>query len=222
MSIIFQWLLTLLFPPRCVFCLNPMEIESLMPCSRCRDQLSWTQGSGETQHGRSFSRCVSAAWYEGLIRQSVLRFKFSRHPDYAKAYAPYLAEIIQAKLPNRFDLITWIPVSQETLARRGYDQARLLAEETALLLNKPLASTLVKVRTNAPQSSLSGLHNRRDNVADIFALSPEAPLLRGLRVLLMDDIITTGATLEEGARVLLRAGAIEVPAATFCRTRPPS
>lgn len=222
MIAIFHRLICLLFPPRCVFCRSIIDEETLTPCPRCRDQLAWTLGDDQVQFGRNFSLCVSPAWYEGLIRQSMLRYKFYGRSDYAKCFAPYIADGIQTRLAGKFDLITWIPVSGETLKMRGYDQARLLAVETARILNKPIASTLIKVKHNIPQSSVSGLRNRRENVANIFSLSKETPSLKGLRVLLIDDTVTTGSTLEEGANVLLRAGATEVPAATFCRVRPPA
>lgn len=216
---LFQKILDLLYPPRCVFCGGQLDGASPDPCHRCRDRLPWTQGEEGLQRGKYFTLCLSPGWYEGDLRASLLRYKFAKHPAYARAYAHRLAPAIETRLAGAFDLISWVPVSPETLRQRGYDQARLLAEETADLLGLTAVPTLAKVVNNNRQSSLEDRESRLRNVQGVYAaLEPEA--LPGQRILLVDDIITTGATLEEGAKTLLAAGAETVLGATFCRGRP--
>ena len=214
-----QKLLDLVYPPRCVYCGGLLDHASPDPCHRCQKHLPWTEGETCLQKGKYFTDCLSPGWYEGELRASLLRYKFAGHPEYAQAYAQVLAQEIRHRWTGQCDLISWIPVSQETLRRRGYDQARLLAEETAAILGLTAVPTLRKIAVNAKQSTLEDRESRRQNVQGVYAaLDPEE--LPGQRILLIDDIITTGFTLEEGAKTLLAAGANQVLAATFCRVRP--
>lgn len=94
-------------------------------------------------------------WYREPLRASLRRFKFSGRRDYAKAYGPVLAQAVRTYLPGTYDLITWVPVSPKTLRRRGYDQAQLLAQETARALAAQAVPLLEKTRDTPPQSSLT-------------------------------------------------------------------
>ena len=126
----------------------------------------------------------------------------------------------RSNLPaGTYDLITWVPVSPKTLRRRGYDQAQLLAQETARALAAQAVPLLEKTRDTPPQSSLTQGRQRRANVAGVYT-APHPAQVAGQRVLLLDDILTTGATLNEAARTLRQAGARQVVAAAFCRTPP--
>ena len=128
-----------------------------------------------------------------------------------------LAKQIRFFLPGAYDCITWVPVSEGTLKKRGYDQARLLAEETAKALGTQAVPLLVKTKNTPAQSSLTDGRKRESNVAGVYAV-PDPSLVKGQRVLVIDDIRTTGATLEEASRTLRRAGASQIVAAAFCRT----
>ncbi len=210
-------LLNLIFPPRCPFCNSPVDRAPSAPCPKCRQADFWLEGAQVVTPGTAFLRCVCAGWYRGALRESMRRFKFQGHPDYAKAYGPVLARIIRDYLPGSYDLITWVPVSPATLKERGYDQARLLAEETAKALSTQAVSLLAKMGKNKAQSSLAQGSQRWKNVAGVYSV-PDPAAVAGQRILLIDDILTTGATLEEAARTLRRAGATQVVAAAFCRT----
>lgn len=129
-----QFLLNLLFPPRCPFCDRPVEAVVSAPCPHCQGSDVWLEGAQAVVTGEAFARCVCAGWYREPLRASLRRFKFSGRRDYAKAYGPVLAQAVRTYLPGTYDLITWVPVSPETLRRRGYDQAQLLAQETARAL----------------------------------------------------------------------------------------
>lgn len=212
-----SFLLDLIFPPRCKFCGTLLDRESWEPCRKCNGADFWLEPSEALLSGEHFARCVCAGWYQGKLRDSLRRFKFEGRQEYAKAYGPLLAKQVRFFLPGAYDLISWVPVSPERRKERGYDQAQLLAQETAGALGKEAISLLAKVGNNRPQSSLDAGSQRWKNVAGVYAV-PDAPLLEGKRVLLIDDILTTGATLEEAAKTLLEAGAAQVVAAAFCRT----
>ena len=116
---------------------------------------------------------------------------------------------LAGEYPEGFDLLTWVPISFWRRWTRGYDQVELLARAVGRELGMEPVRCLRKVRHNRPQAGISGEAQRRANVLGVYRVTRDADL-RGKRVLLLDDIITTGATAGECARVLLTAGAREV------------
>ena len=210
-------LLNLLFPPRCPFCNQPLHDAETGPCPDCQQAPFWTQGAQGGARGQNFVRCACAGWYRGGLRDSLRRFKFSGQKGYAATYGPILAQAVRTYLPGSYDVLTWVPVSPARRKERGYDQAQLLAQATAQALGTEAVSLLVKTGHNAPQSSLTQGSQRRSNVAGVYTV-PQPETVAGRRVLVIDDILTTGATLEEAARTLRAAGAAQVVAAVLART----
>lgn len=211
-----QALLYLFFPPKCPLCGRLLDQGQAL-CPGCAGGEFWLSGPQALFPGRQYVRCACAGAYTGKLRDSVLKFKFSNRPEYAKTYGPILAQTIQTYLPGAYDCVTWMPVSPETLQKRGYDQAQLLAQEAAKALGREAVPLLAKTGKNVPQSSLQEGRQRWANVAGMYSV-PRPDLAAGQRVLLIDDILTTGATLEEGAKTLREAGAVQVVAAALCRT----
>ena len=157
-----------------------------------------------------FLDSFAAVWYyEGNVRRSLLRFKFGGARNYAAAYGRLLAMRIQNQYPDGFDVLTWIPVSRLRKLRRGYDQVELLAKTVGRELGMTPTPLLRKVRHNRPQSGIHGEAERRANVLGVYRLT-QGVEIAGKRILLLDDILTTGATAGEAARVLKTAGAKEV------------
>ena len=205
----------LLYPAKCPFCQKLLQKDETLICGTCRKTLPFTTAAGGRTTGRFFTLCVSPLYYTGKAREALLRFKFGRRTGSADALSSLLAERIAGELQGKYDLITWVPVSLLRLRRRGYSQSRLLAEKTARLLGEASAPLLRKRRYRPPQSGIVGEAARIANVSGAFAaLHPER--FAGKRVLLIDDVVTTGATLSECARVLLTAGAERVYCATLC------
>ena len=111
--------------------------------------------------------------------------------------------------PDGFDILTWVPIGAKRKRKRGYDQVALIAEAVGAELQQTPVATLKKVKDVKPQSTMKDPAHRRANILGAFrCISPEA--VAGKRVLLLDDIITTGSTVSECARILLTAGAKEV------------
>ena len=108
-----------------------------------------------------------------------------------------------------FDVMTWVPVGSLRRLKRGYDQGKLLAMAVADELGTQAVPLLKKVRNTPPQSGIPDASRRRANVLNAYE-AINTPLLRGKSVLLLDDVLTTGATASECARILLTAGAKEV------------
>ena len=110
---------------------------------------------------------------------------------------------------DNFDILTWVPVSTRRRLRRGFDQSALLAQAVGRELQVPAVRTLKKIRHTEAQSLTPDAAIRRANVIGAYQVLP-APSLKGKRILLLDDIITSGATASECAKMLLTAGAKEV------------
>ena len=202
-----HWVLNLIFPGKCTLCGKLLEKEETDLCHSCR-----IDSDVCVNYSRKFSFLDSwvAVWYyKGYIRDSLHRFKFGRCRHYAPVYGRMLAMRIRNEYPDGFDILTWAPISTLRKFRRGYDQVELLARAVGAELGMEPVRTLKKVRNNPPQSRISGQAQRKANVLGVYrAVCPDE--IKGKRVLLLDDIITTGSTAGECARVLLTAGAREV------------
>ena len=214
----FSYLLDLLFPPRCVFCGGLLKGGESGFCSHCQSSLPWTAGMQGEQHLKFISLCASPLWYRDSVPASFHRYKFDGRTGYAKVYGALMAQCVQDHLRDRYDLITWVPLSDRRRKARGYDQAFLLAQAAALELDDVAAETLRKGQDIAAQSSLEDDSRRRANVLGVYELS-DPELISGKRILLVDDIVTTGATLSECARMLRTGGAADVVAVTLARAR---
>jgi ComF family protein len=197
----------LLFPPKCTLCGKLLEKQETDLCKNCR--LDSPECAG-VHKNFSFLDSWAAVWYyEKYVRDSLLRYKFHRARHYAPVYGRMLAMRLQQLYPEGFDVLTWVPVSRLRRFTRGYDQVELLAEAMGAELGMTPVCALKKIRHNRPQSGITGQAVRRANVLGVYRITdPQA--VQGKRVLLLDDIITTGATAGECARVLLTAGAKEV------------
>ena len=207
--------LDLLFPPKCAFCRQILRREQGI-CSACADVLPLCEGADAVQTGEFYSACVSPLLYEDAVRESHHRYKFGGARWYAKVYAPLLAACVTEHFAGRYDFISWVPLSRKRLRKRGYDQAKLLADATANVLGVKSIPTLKKTKHTTAQSGLGGRDIRRANISGAYKVS-DSTAIAGKRILLIDDVLTTGATLSECARCLLMADAEEVLCATLAR-----
>lgn len=208
-------LLDLLYPPRCPFCHRFLD-GGMRVCSRCERSLPYMPAGRVDRSFKNVDECFSVLRYEGDVRKSLHRYKFGGISAYAGCYAKLLAECIEDNAIYA-DVVTWTPLSARRLRERGYDQARLLAEGAAEYMETPCLSLLKKRRHNAAQSGTKSADERRKNVRGVYAYAGNTPL-DGRTVLLVDDIVTTGATLDECAGVLRKAGAAEILALTLACT----
>ena len=200
-------ILNLLFPPKCILCGRILEKQETDLCRSCRTDSPQCLGKHKNF---SFLDSWAAIWYyEKNIRESLLRFKFRRARHYAPVYGRMLAMRLLQLYPEGFDILTWVPISNVRRLKRGYDQVELLAMAVGRELGMTPVNTLKKIRNNRPQSGIEGQAQRRANVLGAYRIA-NPQQVQGKRILLLDDIITTGATAGECARVLLTAGAKEV------------
>ena len=204
----------LLFPEKCAFCGRLLEGREADLCESCRRIEPF---SGPAKRLPYVERWTAAYYYEEPVRNGLLRYKFRGKRHEARALGQLLAmAILRAGLQDA-DLITYVPVSAKRRRERGYDQDRLLAREAARALGREATPLLKKVRHTPAQSGLSGAAQRHANV--MGAYRPLRGDLAGKQILLIDDILTTGATASECARVLLTAGAAGISCACFAAHR---
>lgn len=204
-------ILRLLFPPKCILCKKLLTPQQTDLCPHCREHAPEFPGAKITL---SFLAQWTGIWYyKDDVRGSLLRYKFYGQRSYAPAYGRLLAMKLQRMGWDDCDLITWIPISPRRRFRRGFDQSQLIARVVAAELDLPLVAAAKKIRHTKPQSLMGDAAHRRANILGAYRVTDPA-CITGKRVLLIDDIITTGATASECARVLLTAGAKEVKLAT--------
>ena len=213
---LYHWLMGLLFPPRCILCRRVLKKEELDLCRSCRsDPPDYCGGKRKLQFLDSFC----AIWYyRGNVRSSLLRYKFGYARSYAHGYGRLLAGKLLQEYPDGFDVLTWVPISSLREFSRGYDQSRLIAQAVGRELGMTPVRTLKKIRNNPRQSRIKGAAQRRANVLGVYQIQ-NSEAIAGKRILLLDDILTTGATAGECARMLLTAGAKEVHCAVVAAAR---
>lgn len=191
-------------PPLCTHCGRPHESmvglgsRRNFPCADCREKPL-----------KAVHRIHGAALYEGAVAEGIKLLKFHDKPRLAGPLGGLLREhAVQFMEVNQYDLLTPVPLHRVRLRERGYNQSALLAEQIIEAFPRALLwHGLKRIRPTRTQSKLAG-KRRRENVKGAFAVAGEDA--KGKRVLLIDDVVTSGGTVEECARALLRAGATEV------------
>ena len=227
--------LDLLFPPHCAACQRfgawlcadcLGEVEAIEPpvCRYC--------GLPPTDNGRAVvcSRCQASplqldglrafAIHSGPLRQAIHQFKYEDLRALAGILGQLMADGWRRLAPPdlELDILVPVPLHRSRQRQRGYNQATLLARELGARLQLPVVEdSVVRSRATAPQVDLSA-EERRINVRDAFQCRADG--LSGMRVLLVDDVCTSGATLESACLALRSAGATSVWACTLARARP--
>lgn len=197
MKTLLQWF----YPNRCLFCREVLPAQSTPVCPQCALQELYGQSRLVTlDPGLTV---ITALRYQGRSRQLLLRYKFRSQPGLCRSIARLMAQALREQLPDAvFDCVTYVPTGFFRRMRRGYDQSGLLARELGRELGIPCRRLLVKSALNRRQSSLA-FEERASNVRDVYRLRARE-LPEDLRVLLVDDVITSGSTISSAAGVLTR------------------
>lgn len=213
----------IVYPRRCPLCGSLINCNERI-CSKCSGDVEFIRRpicgicgrplySCHCQKGDfSFVRNVSPLIYTRAAKKGIRRMKFNDSPYSCVYFGKLMANVVRTEyLENhiRLDCVIGVPMFKEDFLTRGYNQAILLAKTVADEIEVPLLTkVLIKHRKNSPQHSLSYIE-RRKNVKGVFSV-PRPELIRGKTILLCDDVITSGNTLDECAVTLLNAGAKSV------------
>ena len=224
---VFSQIINLFFPARCPVC-NEIGQRHLHLCERCEKEVERINdrclGCGLPRTScrcsrNNFSLCLASPFlYKDNVRNAIHRFKFGGETDLATFFGKEVAECVAFEFGDvKFDVITCVPQTKKKHRKRGYNQSALLAKQISHELSIPFDELLLfKTRETTDQHDLKG-KDRINNLKNAFAAENE-DAVKGKTILLCDDIKTTGATLNECRKTLLKAGATAVCCATIAVT----
>ncbi len=194
-----QQLSSWLLPVHCVAC----QRRGQLLCAKCRRLIHFNQNTDNSLFQQQYlDQVLILAVYQPPISNLIQQLKYHR----VQAISQILAELLyQHLIITPHDYLTWAPTSVQRVSNRGFNQAQLIAEHLAVKLNTPSRSILTKTR-HTPKQAGSSFQQRVQNLKNSFAIKPHYKLaVQGQRILILDDVISTGSTLDECARVLKQA-----------------
>lgn len=232
---------TLIFPDRCIFCGQALGYceSQICICHDCADKLTFSdevptcrlcgRHLSENErlcdtcqtHRHYFNRAVSCLMYERDVRRVILQYKFGGRPDLCRTFAAIMIRRIRPLCrAYRFDLVVCAPLSKKAKQERGYNQSALLAKRIAADLQIPfMEDAFCKIKETPKQSTLH-YADRMRNVTHAFALTKPQTVFSGKSILLVDDVLTTGATADALSKLLKQAGTRRVVVAALATTDP--
>ena len=210
---IYEPVLSFIAPAACVSCGNPLNNNEKVICRECfqkiptlsEDYLENLKNEITTPY---FDDLIVRFEFSPIFQQLIHLLKYEHFTGVATILAQSLAEFI----PLNFDLVTAVPLNPVRLKERGYNQSALLAQNLSQITRIPFDDTILKRVRNTPSQTKLSRSERQANVRDAFIAFGD---LEGKRILIVDDVVTTGSTLNECARVLKLAGASKITAAAL-------
>ena len=205
-----EFLMWILFPPCCPACGRSIARDEIFCPSCLKDYFPASSADREWKQLPSGVNLYAAARYKGSMREAIHRFKFSGHAGSAAILAPLLVQALRENgvKPEEIQLLVPVPSRPKKVRARGYNQSALLAREVSRLTDIPFSETaLLKTRDTRAQHDLNA-EERQTNLSGSFRAEKAA--VSGKHILLVDDILTTGATARECIGALKDAGASSV------------
>jgi len=217
LELIIEGMINLIFPKRCGICNQGINEE--YTCQKCKKKLEYIC-INEMILGKEkdfFAFCICAYAYSGIVRKKILQFKFQNKKYLYQSLSQKLFEILK-EYQEEIDEIIAVPISWKRFCERGYNQTSLIASFLAKALKKrQLKHVLIKSKNNNKQSRLK-IQERISNVTGVYAVLQKEKIA-GKTILLIDDILTTGATIRECSRVLRESGAKKIIVAVVAKTQ---
>ena len=203
------------FPPICGMC---GEINENYICNNCYENIKKIKKCVINEYNnRNFSKHLYIFKYEGIIRNKIIEYKFEDKGYLYKMFAKIiLSDKKTCNFIKKYDVIIPVPISKKRKKKRGYNQSELVANELAQKLNQDIwTDIIIKKKDNKPQSELNKLE-RIKNVEDIYEINKPIEV-KNKKVLLLDDIYTTGSTVNEIARKLKQNQTQEIGVITLAK-----
>ena len=203
------------FPPICGMC---GEINENYICNNCYENIKKIKKCVINEYNnRNFSKHLYIFRYEGIIRNKIIEYKFEDKGYLYKMFAKIiLSDKKTCNFIKKYDVIIPVPISKKRKKKRGYNQSELVANELAQKLNQDIwTDIIIKKKDNKPQSELNKLE-RIKNVEDIYKINKPIEV-KNKKVLLLDDIYTTGSTVNEIARKLKQTQTQEIGVITLAK-----
>ncbi len=210
----FKKILSIFFPPRCPFCNELISYDEVI-CKSCKEKIKCKnfKNTITTRTGETFVS-ISPFSYEEPIRTAIHKFKFRGMKHYSVLFGRYLTEVLKENYDlNEIDYITSVPLHKARKRERGFNQAEVFAREISSLTGIKYIEVLKKTKKNKVQHELN-LSERTENVKDVYAVT-NSEILKDKTVIICDDILTSGNTMAECAKVIFEAGAKNVIGATI-------
>ncbi len=218
----FEVIFNLIFPPKCIFCGKLLNYDvKLFICNNCYPKIPYIKNGkiNLIKTNSYFDDVICICEYSGIIKEALIRYKFFNRPSYYMTFAQMMYDKI-SEMPDwkKADIILSVPLHRKKERKRGYNQARLIAKQLGKLLGIRESECLLVRTKNTDSQSLLNRTDRLKNVKDAFEVT-DARSVNGKFVLIVDDILTTGTTLNECCKVLKNAGAEIITAAVVATGR---
>lgn len=218
----FERILDLIFPPKCIFCNKILKFGSdICICESCRKKIPYfnDRNINLIKSNNYFDDIICICEYSGIIKEALIRYKFSNRPSFGRTFAKLIYERVKEMTDcEEFDIIICVPLHRKKEQIRGYNQSYLISKQLGKLLgieaNKNL---LIRTRNTDSQSLLNRVERLR-NLKDAFSVT-DANSVKDKSIIVVDDILTTGTTLNECCKVLKDAGARKITAAVVATGR---
>lgn len=217
-------LTNLIFPPKCIFCSNVLADSSdINICRECFDKIPFLC-MNEQEYLNIFNtpfcdKVICPCKYEGIIKKALTDFKFRDRPSLYRALASIvLTKIREYVREEEIDIVSAVPLSRKRFRIRGYNQAELLASYISRGLNTVNASSVVRRTKETKRQTSLERGERKTNVYNAFTVIDSSYVVNK-NILIVDDIFTTGSTVNECAKAYKNAGAAKVYAAVVASGR---
>ena len=207
MRIIIEIILDWLYPQVCGIC---GKINKRSLCNRCniklKKEFSFTIDNYKNDLGKNFSEHIYFFKYKNLIREQIIALKFREKPYIYKSLSYFLKNNKKCfDYLEKYDIIIVVPISTERKKERGYNQSALMVKELSSIIDaKIITNILYKIKNTVPQSSLNK-KEREENAKGIY-IAKNCNKIKNKKILLVDDIYTTGSTVNECAKALIQNG----------------
>ena len=207
-------ILSIFFPKRCPFCGEVIATNEVI-CKNCEKKINVKaiKNTLTTRSGRRFL-CIAPFAYVEPIRSAIHDYKFRGAKSFAVPFGRYISDVLSEVVDiTKVDLITSVPLHKARKRERGFNQSEIFAREISRITGIKYVETLKKVKNNKIQHELR-LDQRAENVKNVYAVLDKT-LVEEKRIIICDDILTTGNTMAECANMLFKSGAKEVIGATI-------